>query len=148
MKKILIIALLLIALVGCEDKEKITVCTTNYDGIEIENVIQSKGEQVTTVIYQTTITVEDTLAPYLTATAEEYAKNFVGVGGITYEYDVNKNTLKEVTTVEYLKVNYEDLVKLGLLELEDGVIPTPLYIEYEDILANMKSLGCECKVKR
>ena len=149
MKKILLVLLLLLVLVGCGNKTKTqtTICTAELEGILVENTLVSTGDNVDSVVYKTTISVDDMLAPYLASAAEEYGKNFVGLTGVSYEYTVEGNTLVEITKIDYSTVDYQDLVRLGLLELEEGVIPTPFVMPYKDMKSQMEASGCTCKIK-
>lgn len=147
MKKILTVLLIVLTLVGCGSKPKTTVCTAELEGILVENTIVSTDKNVDSVVYKTTISVDEMLVPYLSTAAEDYAKNFVGITGVSYEYTVEGNTLVEITKIDYKTVNYEDLVKLGLLELEEGTVPTPFVMLYEDMVKQMEASGATCKIK-
>ena len=147
MKKLLTLLFVLVVLVGCGSKTKTTICTAELEGVEIENTIVSTEDYVDSIVYKTTISVDDMLVPYLATAAEDYAKNFVGLSGVSYEYTVEGNVLVELTKIDYKTVNYEDLVRLGLLELEEGVVPTPFVVEYKDLKAEMEASGCTCKIK-
>ena len=147
MKKLLTILLVLLVVAGCGSKTKKTICTAELEGVAIENTILSTDEYVDSIVYKTTISVDDMLVPYLETAAEEYGKNFVGLTGVKYEYTVEGNILVELTTIDYKTVDYQDLIRLGLLELEEGVVPTPFAVKYTELKAELEASGCTCKMK-
>lgn len=140
---IVIFAIVLIN--GDERKLKTTVCTMNYEGVNIENTLISKGNKVQSVKYVNSITVDETLLPYLQVAAEDFVKKMSGVDGLSYNWSVDGGTLTETTDIDYTKVDFNALVNLGLLEKVDGEVPT--YIDLESSINNMKELGCTCTEK-
>ena len=95
--------------------------------------------------YVNSITVDETLLPYLQVAAEDYVKKMSGIDGLSYNWSVDGGTLTETTDIDYTKVDFNALVNLGLLEKVDGEVPT--YIDLESSINNMKELGCTCSEK-
>lgn len=126
-------------------KSKTTVCTMNYEGVNVENTLVSKGNKVQSIKYVNSITVDETLLPYLQVAAEDFVKKMSGVEGLSYNWSVDSGTLTETTDIDYTKVDLSALVNLGLLEKVDGEVPT--YIDLESSINNMKELGCTCSEK-
>ena len=160
MKKlsIILLAALLLCLAGCNKentnaddnatKTKTTVCTYFFDGVDVENTIISTGEKVESISYQNTMVIEDARSlEMLKELLVDYKKLYDGKTGLTYEYTVEGNKVVEITTINYNTVNYEDLVEFDLIELEEGEIPTPLYVLYDDMIQQMQGLGCKCNTK-
>lgn len=146
MKKIIVVLLLALVLVACGGtKTTTTVCSTTYEGINVENTLVSIGDKVQTIKYVNTMTIDETLFPYIQSAVEEYEESANGVEGLTYEWSMNGNELTEITTIDYNKVNLSDLVDLDLLEEVDGKVPT--FISLEASIENMKELGCTCTEK-
>lgn len=130
---------------GNVTKSKTTVCTMNYEGVNVENTIIAQGNKVQSLKYVNSITVDETLLPYLQVAAEDFVKKMSGVEGLSYDWSVDGGTLTETTDIDYTKVDFNALVNLGLLEKVDGEVPT--YIDLESSINNMKELGCTCSEK-
>lgn len=147
--KLLIIAAVLFIVIfaivlinGDERKLKTTVCTTNYEGVNVKNTLVSEGDKLTSIKYENQITVDSTLIPYLQSAVEEYAKQLENVKGVTYKYTISDTSVTESTEIDYTTADLSSLVKLGIVEEVDGKVPT--YIGLEPTLNNMKELGCTC----
>ena len=149
MKKLftlLLIVFMVFGLTACGGKKTTTtVCTMNYEGVNVENTIIAQGNKVQSLKYVNSITVDETLLPYLQVAAEDFVKKMSGVDGLSYNWSVDGGTLTETTDIDYTKVDFNALVNLGLLEKVDGEVPT--YIDLESSINNMKELGCTCSEK-
>ena len=145
MKKlfILLVVCMLLGLSACGGKKPVTtVCTTNYEGVNVKNTLVSEGDKLTSIKYENQITVDSTLIPYLQSAVEEYAKQLENVKGVTYKYTISDTSVTESTEIDYTTADLSSLVKLGIVEEVDGKVPT--YIGLEPTLNNMKELGCTC----
>ena len=141
--KLACVFLVLLCVMACNKVERTTVCTINYDGVDVVNTVVSSGKDVKMVTYQNTMVVEESLIPYMKTTVEEYAEKVWKIPGISYNYKFEDNVLVETTLIDYMNVNMQQLYELGLLEKVDGKLPET--IDYEASIEGMRILGCECK---
>ena len=144
MKKLIILAILCL-LVGCSQTPKTTICTLEYENIDVVNTIVSTNHKVNTVTYQNTVSVEESLLPYMEQTVEEYASTLSGITGITYTYEFDNLTLIETVVIDYENADKSELYNLGFVEMVDGEIPN--FVDYDLTLEQMKALGCACEEK-
>lgn len=149
MKRVLQLVLVLglvLGLTACGgSKTKTTVCTMDYSGVAVENTITYEGDTVQKIVYKNSMSVDESLVDYLDEIAAAYKEQLEGVTGVTYEYSINGTELVEITTVDYTKTDFAELVDLGMIDSADG--QTPTYIDYEATLENMNELGCACTEK-
>ena len=144
MKKLIILSILCL-LMGCSQTPKTTICTIEYENINVVNTIVSTNHKVNTVTYQNTVTVEESLLPYMQQTMEEYASTLSGITGITYSYVVDNLTLVETVVIDYESADKAKLYDLGYVDMVDGEIPN--FVDYDLTLEQMKALGCACEEK-
>lgn len=144
MKKILpLLSIMVLLLTGCQGSEpKITVCEGISNGVNVVNTIKYEGKKVNSIIYENSITVDETLIDTVKDAAQTYEASVQGVKGLTYSYKIEGNMLTETTTIDYDLADMEQLASMGMIDAsEEGKIN---FVDYELTINNMTSMNLTC----
>ena len=120
-------------------------CTIN-DGKYYEAYgIVSNKELVLAMKYSNTVVYESGIElSNLQSTAKKLKNQIDSMDGIEYSYGQNAGEFYEELYIDYEIVDFNDLVRLGLIEKVDGMVPD--YVDYELTMDNLKEAGCKCKL--
>ena len=143
MRKLTVLLFIFFLLVGCENKEEKTmVCQGTNGDIQVTNTIKYIGKTVTSVSYQDTMTVDDSLVSYISNYLDGYKETLIGLEGVVFSYDIEGSNVITSTTIDYSVANVDKLVNAGLMDSIQS--EKEKVIDYELTINYMKTLGLTC----
>lgn len=143
MRKLTVLLFIFFLLVGCENKEeKIMVCQGTNGDIQVTNTIKYIGKTVTSVSYQDTMTVDDSLVSYISNYLDGYKETLKGLKGVVFSYEIEGSNVITTTTIDYSVANVDKLVNAGLMDSIQS--EKEKVIDYELTINYMKTLGLTC----
>ena len=143
MRKLTVLLFLFFVLVGCENKEEKTmVCQGTNGDIQVTNTIKYIGKTVTSVSYQDTMIVDDSLVSYISNYLDGYKETLKGLEGVVFSYEIEGSNVITTTTIDYSVANIDELVNAGLMDSIQS--EKEKVIDYELTINYMKTLGLTC----
>lgn len=143
MRKLTVLLFIFFLLVGCENKEEKTmVCQGTNGDIQVTNTIKYIGKTVTSVSYQDTMTVDDSLVSYISNYLDGYKETLKGLEGVVFSYEIEGSNVITTTTIDYSVANVDELVNAGLMDSIQS--EKEKVIDYELTINYMKTLGLTC----
>ena len=143
MRKLTVLLFILFLLVGCENKEEKTmVCQGTNGDIQVTNTIKYIGKTVTSVSYQDTMIVDDSLVSYISNYLDGYKETLKGLEGVVFSYEIEGSNVITTTTIDYSVANVDELVNAGLMDSIQS--EKEKVIDYELTINYMKTLGLTC----
>ena len=143
MRKLTVLLFIFFLLVGCENKEEKTmVCQGTNGDIQVTNTIKYIGKTVTSVSYQDTMTVDDSLVSYISNYIDGYKETLKGLEGVVFSYEIEGSNVITTTTIDYSVANIDELVNAGLMDSIQS--EKEKVIDYELTINYMKTLGLTC----
>lgn len=147
MKKLGLLAVMALLLVGCGGKEKTTVCTGNISGMDVEATVESKGDEVkkTKTLYTVDYASENYSEEDAKKVGEEWIAQYDGIDGLSGKYSLKDGKLLIEENLDYSKADMDQLQEAGLVEFDkEGTFK---YISLKETLKQYKSEGATCKEK-
>ena len=146
MRKLTVLLFIFFLLVGCENKEEKTmVCQGTNGDIQVTNTIKYIGKTVTSVSYQDTMTVDDSLVSYISNYLDGYKETLKGLEGVVFSYEIEGSNVITTTTIDYSVANIDELVNAGLMDSIQS--EKEKVIDYELTINYMETLGLTCSEK-
>lgn len=143
MRKLTVLLFIFFLLVGCENKEEKTmVCQGTNGDIQVTNTIKYIGKTVTSVSYQDTMIVDDSLVSYISNYLDGYKETLKGLEGVVFSYEIEGSNVITTTTIDYSVANVDKLVNAGLMDSIQS--EKEKVIDYELTINYMKTLGLTC----
>ena len=143
MRKLTVLLFIFFLLVGCENKEEKTmVCQGTNGDIQVTNTIKYIGKTVTSVSYQDTMIVDDSLVSYISNYLDGYKETLKGLEGVVFSYEIEGSNVITTTTIDYSVANIDELVNAGLMDSIQS--EKEKVIDYELTINYMKTLGLTC----
>lgn len=143
MRKLTVLLFIFFVLVGCENKEEKTmVCQGTNGDIQVTNTIKYIGKTVTSVSYQDTMIVDDSLVSYISNYLDGYKETLKGLEGVVFSYEIEGSNVITTTTIDYSVANIDELVNAGLMDSIQS--EKEKVIDYELTINYMKTLGLTC----
>ena len=143
MRKLTVLLFIFFVLVGCENKEEKTmVCQGTNGDIQVTNTIKYIGKTVTSVSYQDTMIVDDSLVSYISNYLDGYKETLKGLEGVVFSYEIEGSNVITTTTIDYSVANVDELVNAGLMDSIQS--EKEKVIDYELTINYMKTLGLTC----
>lgn len=143
MKKLAVSLFIFFLLVGCQGKEEMTtVCRGNDEKNVTVNTIKHIDDRVTSISYQNTLQVDESLVDYITGYLEQYKTSVEHIVGLTYEYSIEGNTIVETTTIDYEIADKEQLANEGIIAIAQS--DNESYVGYAITVNQMEASGYEC----
>ena len=146
MRKLTVLLFIFFLLVGCENKEEKTmVCQGTNGDIQVTNTIKYIGKTVTSVSYQDTMIVDDSLVSYISNYLDGYKETLKGLEGVVFSYEIEGSNVITTTTIDYSVANVDELVNAGLMDSIQS--EKEKVIDYELTINYMETLGLTCSEK-
>ena len=143
MRKLTVLLFIFFVLVGCENKEEKTmVCQGTNGDIQVTNTIKYIGKTVTSVSYQDTMIVDDSLVSYISNYLDGYKETLKGLEGVVFSYEIEGSNVITTTTIDYSVANIDELANAGLMDSIQS--EKEKVIDYELTINYMKTLGLTC----
>lgn len=143
MRKLTVLLFIFFLLVGCENKEEKTmVCQGTNGDIQVTNTIKYIGKTVTSVSYQDTMIVDDSLVSYISNYLDGYKETLKGLEGVVFSYEIEGSNVITTTTIDYSVANIDELANAGLMDSIQS--EKEKVIDYELTINYMKTLGLTC----
>ena len=143
MRKLTVLLFIFFLLVGCENKEEKTmVCQGTNGDIQVTNTIKYIGKTVTSVSYQDTMIVDDSLVSYISNYLDGFKETLKGLEGVVFSYEIVGSNVITTTTIDYSVANVDELVNAGLMDSIQS--EKEKVIDYELTINYMKTLGLTC----
>ena len=143
MRKLTVLLFIFFLLVGCENKEEKTmVCQGTNGDIQVTNTIKYIGKTVTSVSYQDTMIVDDSLVSYISNYLDGFKETLKGLEGVVFSYEIVGSNVITTTTIDYSVANIDELVNAGLMDSIQS--EKEKVIDYELTINYMKTLGLTC----
>ena len=143
MRKLTVLLFIFFLLVGCENKEEKTmVCQGTNGEIQVTNTIKYIGKTVTSVSYQDTMIVDDSLVSYISNYLDGYKETLKGLEGVVFSYEIEGSNVITTTTIDYSVANIDELANAGLMDSIQS--EKEKVIDYELTINYMKTLGLTC----
>ena len=143
MRKLTVLLFIFFLLVGCENKEEKTmVCQGTNGDIQVTNTIKYIGKTVTSVSYQDTMIVDDSLVSYISNYLDGYKETLKGLEGVVFSYEIEGSNVITTTTIDYSVANIDELVNAGLMDSIQS--EKEKVIDYELTINYMETLGLTC----
>lgn len=143
MKNKIILLFIFTLLVGCQGKKEMTtVCKGNDEKSVTVNTIKHIEDRITSVSYQNTLQVDDSLIDYITGYLSQYKTTVAHIEGLSYEYSIEGNTVVETTTIDYETADMEQLADEGFIAVSES--GNKAYVGYAITVNQMKASGYEC----
>lgn len=149
MKKLIVMVLSGLILVGCSGgKETTTVCSIE-DGVDtFADTMVAKGDKVTesTVASVSDFKIEmeedDMTSEDLEMIFELVKADYANLDGVKYFYEVTGSIVTETLIFDYSKTSLKDLYEADLLDIPDAD-----YISLEETTKSYESQGLTCVVE-
>ena len=143
MRKLTVLLFIFFLLVGCENKEEKTmVCQGTNGDIQVTNTIKYIGKTVTSVSYQDTMIVDDSLVSYISNYLDGFKETLKGLEGVVFSYEIVGSNVITTTTIDYSVANIDELANAGLMDSIQS--EKEKVIDYELTINYMKTLGLTC----
>ena len=143
MRKLTVLLFIFFLLVGCENKEEKTmVCQGTNGDIQVTNTIKYIGKTVTSVSYQDTMTVDDSLVSYISNYLDGFKETLKGLEGVVFSYEIVGSNVITTTTIDYSVANIDELANAGLMDSIQS--EKEKVIDYELTINYMETLGLTC----
>ena len=143
MRKLTVLLFIFFLLVGCENKEEKTmVCQGTNGDIQVTNTIKYIGKTVTSVSYQDTMIVDDSLVSYISNYLDGFKETLKGLEGVVFSYEIVGSNVITTTTIDYSVANIDELVNAGLMDSIQS--EKEKVIDYELTINYIETLGLTC----
>lgn len=149
MKKILIVTVLILLLMGCGGNKTQTVCKSSAkDGVELIEEINADGDKVTKL--KETMKLDFSDVADVTATDIEdmgklLGEDYEGLKGVDFDYTVVDKKIEYTVTFDYEKADLDELQEKKILTFDkEG---TSKYVSLKSVIKGFEDdkLTCENK---
>lgn len=146
MKKIIGLICMFIILSGCTQmsSEKTMVCEgISSNIIKVKNTVVYKGDKVLKQTIENKATLEDLGVDknMLEALVEKYSEAYL-IDGVKYTYTIEDGVFLEMITVDFETANFDELKKVGLVEVEEEGEVTE--INFDKTKKALEDFGMTC----